>query len=76
MVGILRIPQQNILQLEQALNKISENEREVLILKYINNYNNVEISEIMQKSEEAVRQLQSRGLKALRQFIKKEDLNL
>jgi len=59
--------------LKDALQKISENEADVLILKFIDDYSNKEIGQIIGKSEEAVRQLQSRGLKSLRQFINKKD---
>jgi RNA polymerase sigma-70 factor (ECF subfamily) len=70
------IKQDEIINLKKALDKISENEREVLILKFIDDYDNSEIAEIMEKSEEAVRQLQSRGLKSLRQLISNSDFNL
>jgi len=63
----------NLEKLMEALHRINENEAEVLILKFIDNYSNKEIGQIMEKSEEAIRQLQSRGLKSLRFFIKKED---
>lgn len=60
--------------LSQALENISSNEAEALTLKFIEDYSNKEIAEIMGKSEEAVRQLQSRGMKALRTILKKENL--
>lgn len=60
--------------LSKALETLSENESEAITLKFIENYSNKEIGEIMGKSEEAVRQLQSRGMKALRITLKKEDL--
>ena len=40
-----------------------------LILKYFSQLENKEISEIMDKSETAVRILQSRGLKAIRKYL-------
>ncbi len=58
-----------ISELKQALNQLSENEADALILKYLDDKSNLEISKIMGKSEEAVRQLQSRGIKNLRQII-------
>lgn len=60
--------------LSKALETLSENESEAITLKFIENYSNKEIGEIMGKSEEAVRQLQSRGMKTLRTVLKKEDL--
>lgn len=64
----------DIKKLKDALQKISPAEADALILKFIDNYSNKEIGQIMGKSEEAVRQLQSRGLKSLRGFISQEDL--
>ncbi|MEK7616201.1 MAG: sigma-70 family RNA polymerase sigma factor [Patescibacteria group bacterium] len=49
-----------------ALQKLSDDQCEVLTLRYINDCSNQEIAQLMGKTEEAVRQLQSRGLKALR----------
>ena len=64
----------DIKKLKDDLQKISPAEADALILKFIDNYSNKEIGQIMGKSEEAVRQLQSRGLKSLRGFISQEDL--
>ncbi len=64
----------DIKKLKDALQKISPAEADALILKFIDNYSNKEIGQIMGKSEEAIRQLQSRGLKSLRGFISQEDL--
>lgn len=63
-----------IVSLSKALEQLSETEAEAITLKFIENYSNKEISEMMGKSEEAVRQLQSRGMKTLRVILKKEDL--
>jgi RNA polymerase sigma factor (sigma-70 family) len=52
-----------------ALQKITDEQRDALVLKFINDFSNKEIAEIMGKSEDAVRQLHSRGLAALRQVI-------
>ena len=52
--------------LYEALNKLSHEQREALVERYFNNVPNRDIASAMGKSEEAVRQLQSRGLKALR----------
>ena len=68
--------QDDVASLQKALQMISESEREVLILKFIDDYKNSEIAEILEKSEEAVRQLQSRGLRSLRKIINNKDLNL
>ena len=49
-----------------ALSRLRANEREALTLKFVGQLSNREIAKVMKKSEDAVRQLQSRGLKALR----------
>ncbi len=53
-------------QLLSALEQIPKTQSEVLILKYFSQLENKEIAEIMDKSETAIRILQSRGLKAIR----------
>lgn len=55
--------------LYKALNLLSSEQREALVEKYFNDVPNKEIARAMGKSEEAVRQLQSRGLKALREHL-------
>lgn len=55
--------------LVSALKKIPETQAESLVLKYFSELSNHEIADVMEKSETAVRILQSRGLKALRKFI-------
>ena len=52
-----------------AINKLSHEQREAIVEKYFNNMPNKDIARVMGKSEEAVRQLQSRGLKALREHL-------
>lgn len=56
--------------LQRAIQELTEEQQSVIILKFINDLSNKEISDIMQKSEEAVRQLQCRAIKALRQYFK------
>lgn len=60
-------------RLMEAIQQISEGEADALVLRFIDNHSNQEIGQIMGKSEENVRQLQSRGLKSLRKFISQED---
>ena len=55
--------------LYRAINKLSHEQREAIIEKYFNSVPNSEIAKVMGKSEEAVRQLQSRGLKSLRELL-------
>jgi RNA polymerase sigma-70 factor, ECF subfamily len=49
-----------------ALSRLKEGEREALTLKFVSQLSNREIAKVMRKSEDAVRQLQSRGLRSLR----------
>jgi RNA polymerase sigma-70 factor, ECF subfamily len=53
-------------ELRKRLAVLPEGEREAVTLKFINGLSNKEISVILGKSEAAVRQLQSRGLRAIK----------
>lgn len=55
----------------ESLEELTEDQREIITLKFVNELSNKEISEMLQKSEEAIRQLQCRALKTLRQVYKK-----
>ena len=55
--------------LYKAVNKLSQEQREAITFKYWSFISNKEIAKIMGKTEEAVRQLQSRGIKQLRQIL-------
>lgn len=54
----------------RAIHGLTEIQQDVIILKFINDMPNKDIAELLGKSEEAVRQLQSRAIKALRQIMK------
>lgn len=56
-------------QLKKALKALPDSQSQSLILKYFSELDNKEISEIMGKSETAIRILQSRGLKAIRKYL-------
>lgn len=56
-------------EIQKALLCLSENQKQVIVLKYINDLSYKEISEIMEKSELAIRLLHSRALKALRELL-------
>ena len=60
--------------LGQLIKQLNEDQQEVIILKFIQELSNKEIAQLMQKSEEAIRALQYRGLKALREKLKKSNL--
>lgn len=53
----------------KAILFLNGEQQEVIIMKFINDLSNKEIAEILGKSEEAVRQAQSRALKELRKII-------
>ncbi|MDX9970732.1 MAG: sigma-70 family RNA polymerase sigma factor [Candidatus Gracilibacteria bacterium] len=61
----------NILLLRKALNNIKKHYREFLILKFINELSNKEISDLLDKSEGGIRILQLRALKALKSELVK-----
>ena len=54
------------------LGLLTDEQKELISLKFISGLNNNEISEITGKSEEAVRQLQFRALKALKDLLRNE----
>lgn len=55
--------------LSQALKKLTAEQEEAVILKFINGFKTAEIAELLEKSEGAVRQLQCRGLRALKKHL-------
>lgn len=57
-------------ELVEGLAMLTEEQREVVSLKYLHDYSVSEIAARIGKSEEAVRQLQCRGLKALRTVMR------
>lgn len=65
-VALLREKQELI---AGALEQISPDQREILILRFFQDLSTEEIMEITGKTADAVRQLQSRGLKALRLLL-------
>ncbi|MDD5146713.1 MAG: RNA polymerase sigma factor [Candidatus Pacebacteria bacterium] len=60
--------------LQKALEILSVEQQEVMILKLINGLSNREISQMVGKNEAAIRQLQYRALKALKQYLKDNKL--
>lgn len=57
-----------------TLHILNEDQQTILTLKFIEGLSNTEISHIMGKSEGAIRQAQSRGLKTLRIHFKENDI--
>lgn len=60
--------------LYRAVNQLTDDQQEVIVLKFINEMPNKEIAALLGKTEEAVRQLQCRAIKALRQILKNQNL--
>jgi RNA polymerase sigma-70 factor, ECF subfamily len=55
--------------LKKALEKLTFEQKEVLTLRFISDISNKEISQTLGKSEEAIRQIQYRAIKKLREII-------
>lgn len=55
-----------------ALRHLTEEQRQVILLKFLEDYRNGQIARILGKSEGAVKALQHRALKALRRAIERE----
>ena len=58
--------------LQQALRSLTEEQRQVIVGKFIEDRSNAEMARILSKSEGAVKSLQHRALAALRRAIEKE----
>lgn len=57
-------------KLKKALNELSEEQREIIELYYMNEFSYKEISKIIEKREDAIRQTHSRAIKKLREIYK------
>ena len=62
--------------LKTALSKLKKNYQEIVIYKFINDFSNQEIAEILKKSEGSIRILQFRALKALRRELEEIGVKL
>ena len=58
--------------LVSAMNYLTEDQKQVIILKFIERHTNQEVGEIMGKPEGAIKSLQSRALAGLRRALEKE----
>ncbi|HEX7041865.1 MAG TPA: RNA polymerase sigma factor [Patescibacteria group bacterium] len=59
-------------RIKDAIKNLTEDQQEVIILKFIEDVSNSEIANIMGKREDAVRALSSRGIKELRKLLNSE----
>lgn len=62
-------------RLRKVIKRLPHNYQQIIILKYINELNNSEIAKTIGKSEGAVRILQFRALKQLRNIMEKDEKN-
>lgn len=62
-------------KLHEAISRLKKNYQQVVILKFINDLSNKEISEILKKSEGSVRIMQFRALKALKSELADMGIN-
>lgn len=60
-------------RLAEALQQLTDEQREVLVLKFIEGYSTEEVARLMDKQPGAIRALQMRGLQALERVLDKED---
>ena len=59
-------------KIKRALERVTDEQKTVIILKFIDGFSNQEIAKIVGKHEDAVRALQYRGLERLRQILNHE----
>lgn len=60
-------------EVAEALQELSEDEQNVIIMKFVNELTNKEIADALKKTEGAIRVIQHRALKQLRQKIEKKN---
>lgn len=60
-------------KIRKAISSLPEMQKEVIVLKYINEMTNEEIAKILDKNEAAIRQIQHRALEKLKKFLKEEN---
>jgi RNA polymerase sigma-70 factor, ECF subfamily len=58
-------------ELREALAELTDDQRQVIILKFIENLENREVAEVIGKSEGSVKSLQHRALRRLRRVLEK-----
>jgi RNA polymerase sigma-70 factor (ECF subfamily) len=58
--------------LAKALGHLTEEQRQVILLKFIENLDNIQVARLLSKSEGAIKSLQHRALQALRRALEKE----
>jgi RNA polymerase sigma-70 factor (ECF subfamily) len=59
--------------LQKALSMLTEEQRQVIVLKFVEGLTNLEAAEILGKNEGSVKSLQHRALAALHRIMEQED---
>jgi len=59
----------DILHVQEKLKFLPDDQQEVITMKFMNDLSNKEVAQVLGRTEESVRQLQSRGLKLLRELL-------
>ena len=59
--------------LYEAINKLTDDQKQIVLLKFVEGFDNKEISEITSKQGDAIRALQHRALEKLREILGKEN---
>lgn len=62
--------------LAEALKEVSPEQREILVLQFMDDLSNREIAEITGKNEDAIRALKHRGLKSLRKIVEEKGYDI
>lgn len=60
--------------IHRAIKQLTDDQREVIVLKFINEMPNKEIAGFLGKTEDAIRQLQCRAIRTLQQILKNQNL--
>ena len=61
-------------KIREVLWRLTPDQRQVILLKYYENWNNIEVARAIGKPVGAVKALQHRGLTRLRSFLKNEEI--
>lgn len=61
-------------QLRDALHQLTEDQREVVLLRFINDLSIEQVVQIMNKSESAIKNLQLRGLRSLNRILSRHQV--
>lgn len=61
-------------ELSDMLNRLTDEQRQVIVLKFIENLDNREVAEIVGKTEGSVKALQHRALRSLRRLLERREV--